>query len=166
LIALARIGHFDLLPRLYENVVVPTEVYNEVVIAGEGLPGAKQVAVATWIQVTAVRDPRALRVAVEETGLGAGEVSAVILAKELAADLLLVDEWKARRFAVAEGLSVKGCIGILESFHRGSLLPDLRRAYIRLLEEKIRSSSAPGQLGEVRSSALIVRWQSEVRAAG
>jgi predicted nucleic acid-binding protein len=138
LIAFARIGHFDLLPKLYGTILIPTEVYNEVVIAGAGMPGAKQTAEASWIQVTAVRDSAALRAAVEKTGLGTGEVSAVILAKELAADLLLVDEWKARRFAMAEGLSVKGCIGILESFHRRGLLPDLRGAYIRLLAEKIR----------------------------
>lgn len=138
LIALARIGHFDLLPKLYGIIVIPTEVYNEVVIAGAGLPGAKQTAGANWIQISAVRDAAALKMAVEKTGLGAGEVSAVILAQELSADLLLVDEWKARRFALAEGLSVKGCIGILESFHRRGLLLDLRGAYIRLLAEKIR----------------------------
>jgi hypothetical protein len=34
-------------------------------------------------------------------------------------------------------LSVQGCIGILESFHRRGLLPDLRGAYLRLLTEKI-----------------------------
>jgi predicted nucleic acid-binding protein len=138
LISLARIGHFDLLPKLYGIVVIPTEVYNEVVIAGAGLPGAKQAAGANWIQATAVRDSAALKLAVEKTGLGTGEVSAVILAKELAADLLLVGEWKARRYAMAESLSVQGCIGILESFHRRGLLPDLRGAYIRLLAEKIR----------------------------
>ena len=102
------------------------------------MPGAKQAAGATWVQVTALRDSAALRAAIEKTGLGMGEVSAVILAKELAADLLLVDEWKARRFALAEGLAVKGCIGILESFHRSGLLLDLRGAYVRLLAEKIR----------------------------
>lgn len=138
LIALARIGHFDLLPKLYGGIIVSAEVYNEVVIAGAGLPGAKQAAQAAWIQVTPVRDSTALKVAVEKTGLGIGEVSAVLLAKELAVDLLLMDEWKARRYAVAEGLSVKGSIGILESLYRRAFLADLRGAYIGLLAEKIR----------------------------
>jgi predicted nucleic acid-binding protein len=138
LIALARIGHFELLPELYENIVIPTEVYNEVVIAGAGLPGASQVARSDWIQVEAVRNTVALKLASEKTGLGTGELSAIVLAKELAADLLLVDEWKARRFAVAEGLAVQGCIGILESLYRRELLTDLRNAYLRLIEQKIR----------------------------
>ena len=69
LIALARIGHFDLLPKLYGIIVIPTEVYSEVVIAGAGLPGAKQTAAANWIQITAVRDAAALKMAVEKRDL-------------------------------------------------------------------------------------------------
>ena len=49
-------------------------------------------------------------------------MSAVFLAKELAADLVLLDERKARRFAQQEGLTVAGCIGILEDlFERGRI---------------------------------------------
>ena len=138
LIALARIDHFDLVPKLYQNVVVPTEVYNEIVIAGAGLPGAVQVARAEWIQITPLRNATALQLAVEKTGLGTGELSAIILAQELQADLLLMDEWKARRYATAEGLAVQGCNGILENLYRRDFLSDLRSAYIRLLAHKIR----------------------------
>lgn len=38
LIALARIGRLDLLLRLFERVLVSVEAYNEVVIAGAGMP--------------------------------------------------------------------------------------------------------------------------------
>jgi predicted nucleic acid-binding protein len=138
LIALARIDHFDLVPKLYERVIISTEVYNEVVIAGAGLPGAIQVAGAEWIQVTPVRDSAAVQSALEKTGLGAGELSAIILAQEVQADLLLMDEWRARRYATAEGLAVQGCVGILETLYRRSVLTDLRTAYIRLLAQKIR----------------------------
>jgi predicted nucleic acid-binding protein len=73
-----------------------------------------------------------------ETGLGAGELSAVQLAKETGADLVLLDELKARRYAIAQELPVIGCIGILENLFRAGHLADLREAYIRLLAEKIR----------------------------
>lgn len=138
LIALARIDHLDLVPKLYENIIIPTEVYNEVVIAGTGLPGATHVARADWIQITPVRDTGALQKAIEKTGLGTGEVSAIVLTKELRADLLLMDEWRARRFAMTEGLAVQGCIGILETLYRKAILTDLRSAYIRLLAQKVR----------------------------
>lgn len=93
---------------------------------------------AKWIQIVPLRDPHALGLALQRTGFGSGELSAVILAQELNADLVLMDEWKARRYAVAEGIAVQGCIGILESLHRRNLLPDLRRAWIQLLAQKIR----------------------------
>jgi uncharacterized protein len=41
LISLARIGHLDLLPKLFERVLIPTEVYNEIVIDGAGKTGSR-----------------------------------------------------------------------------------------------------------------------------
>jgi hypothetical protein len=138
LITLARIGHLDSLHKLYEAVHIPTEVYNEVVIAGAGMPGAAAVSKADWIHVTAVRDSERLAKAISKTGLGAGETSAVFLAKELAADLTLMDEWKARRFAIEEGLAVVGCVGILEELYRRGEIKDLRQTYQELLRQNIR----------------------------
>jgi hypothetical protein len=47
----ARINRLGLLPNLFERVQVSIEVYNGVVIAGAGMPGAKQVSQADWIEV-------------------------------------------------------------------------------------------------------------------
>jgi hypothetical protein len=114
LISLARIGRLDLLSKLYPRVCVSVEVYKEVVTKGSGLPGAQQVAAAQWIEVREIRDSAATVKAIEQTGLGAGEVSAVILAKEISAELILMDEIRGRKFARASGFEVIGCIGILE----------------------------------------------------
>ena len=70
--------------------------------------------------------------------LGAGERGAILLAKSLPADLVLLDEWKARRVARDAGLSVVGCLGILEAGARSGLVSDLRQAYIDLLRHGIR----------------------------
>jgi predicted nucleic acid-binding protein len=72
------------------------------------------------------------------TGLGVGEVSAIFLAKELPADLVLLDERRARRFAQEEGLAVAGCIGILEDLFERGELKDLRAAYQELIRHKAR----------------------------
>lgn len=40
LIALARIGQLGALGKLYGTVHIPTEVHDEVVVAGAGMPGA------------------------------------------------------------------------------------------------------------------------------
>jgi predicted nucleic acid-binding protein len=123
---------------LYPMVLIPAEVYNEVVIAGAGRPGATAVAKADWIRVSAVQDTEGLAQAISRTGLGAGEVSAVLLAKELTADLILMDEWKGRKLAIEEGLAVAGCVAILEELYRRGHVEDLRRIYQDLLLQKIR----------------------------
>ena len=45
--------------------------------------------------------------------LDPGEAEAIALAKELGADLLLIDERIGRRFAEAEQIACKGVVGIL-----------------------------------------------------
>jgi len=44
LIALALIDRLDLLPDIFDEVIVPEAVYNEVVRGGAGRPGAEKVA--------------------------------------------------------------------------------------------------------------------------
>ncbi len=138
LITLARIGHLDSLHKLYETVHIPSEVYNEVVIAGAGMPGAASVANVDWLHVTPVQDAEGLAKAIVRTGLGRGEISAIFLAKELVADLTLMDERKGRRLALEEGLSVVGCIGILEEMYRRDEIKDLRQIYQELIRQNIR----------------------------
>ena len=60
------------------------------------------------------------------------------LAKSLSADLVLLDEWKARRIAREAGLAIMGCLGVLEAATRRGLVADLRQAYIDLLRQGIR----------------------------
>ena len=138
LIALARIGHLDSLRKLYPDVHISVEVYDEVVVAGAGMPGAIAVDNADWVHVAPVRDAKALAQAIMRTGLGAGEVSAVLLAKELAADLILMDEHKGRKLAIKEGLAVAGCVAILEALYCRGDITDLRDIYRELLFQKIR----------------------------
>ena len=138
LIALARVDSLDLLSELYPLVQIPTEVYNEVVIEGAGLPGALQVAGAAWIQVTPVRNTEKLRSAIGDTGFGRGEVAVVHLAQELGAQVVLMDERRARRYAEDAGLITFGCIGILEMLYRKGVVTDLRQLYERLLAQDFR----------------------------
>jgi uncharacterized protein len=138
LITLARIGYLDALYKLYETVNIPTEVYDEVVIAGAGMPGAAAVSKADWINVTPVQDAAGLAKAIVKTGLGRGEISAIFLAKELVADLTLMDERKGRSLALEEGLSVVGSVGILEEVYRCGEIKDLRQIYEELLRQNMR----------------------------
>lgn len=95
-----------------------------------------------------VPDARALELAIAESGLGSGEMSAIILGRELNADLVLMDESKARRYAIAEGLAVQGCIGILENLYQRNYLLDLRGAHIRLLAVELHQSGRAASIND------------------
>jgi predicted nucleic acid-binding protein len=56
LIILARIGHLQLLADLYGRVVIPSEVHDEVVVAGRGRPGSEEAREASWIDVRPITD--------------------------------------------------------------------------------------------------------------
>jgi hypothetical protein len=137
LISLARIGRLDLLRDLYSRILIPFEVYREVTVTGDGLPGSEQVRRANWIEVVERRATH-LPLAAQCQSLGAGERGAILLASELNADLTLIDEWKARRIASDAGLSGAGCVGCWkQEFYRG-LVPDLRGTYVELLRQGVR----------------------------
>lgn len=115
LIALARAGRLDLLPRLYRQVVIPPAVHGELAI-GSGRPGATALAgalAASWLRVEPVVDRQAL----QELGqlLDLGEAEAIALAEQLDARFLLIDEAAGRQIARRRGVPLTGVAGVLLS---------------------------------------------------
>jgi predicted nucleic acid-binding protein len=137
LIILAKLGCFDLLNRLFPRLYISPEVHHEVVIAGTGLPGASEVSRAEWIEVKAVQNPAALSSARRKHGLGPGEMSTILLAKELAANPVLLDDDRARRLARAEGLEIMGSVVLLEAFYLRGYLADLQNVFRQLLAHHV-----------------------------
>ena len=138
LITLARLGRLDLLRQLFGRIHIAGEVHEEVVVRGAGRAAAEAVAGADWIEIhppAAVPELAGLRA---RHPLGAGELATVLLARALPAELAIIDERSARRLAQAQGVTVIGCVGILERGHRRGFVPDLRDAYGQLLVHGIR----------------------------
>lgn len=123
LIALAQIDHFALLRGLYGHLYIPTAVREEVVTAGQGRPGAGLTGDADWIDVVEVHDRAAVQILADR--LDIGESQAIVLAIELDADLLLIDEARGRRVAEARGIARTGTIGTLIMGKRRGLLPSV-----------------------------------------
>ncbi|MFQ5853014.1 MAG: DUF3368 domain-containing protein [Candidatus Binatia bacterium] len=111
LITLARINRLDLLPKLAKKVYIPPAVYDEVVGKGKDRPGSREVMRATWITRRRVRDQRA--VARLRAQLGGGEAEAIVLARELSADFVILDDARARQIAEREGNKGLGLLGLL-----------------------------------------------------
>ncbi len=99
LISLAKIESFNLLQQLYGSLTISAEVYAEVVVSGARLPGSSETSGSSWIQVKQVKRPDDITAAQERFGLGIGELSTLILAKELGADLVILDDLRARKLA-------------------------------------------------------------------
>ena len=80
-----------------------------------------------WLELASVNpvDDDAFR------ALGAGERAAITLALSMGADLILIDERKGTRAALAKGLEVTGTLGILRLAARDGLI-DLADCFARL----------------------------------
>jgi predicted nucleic acid-binding protein len=123
--------------QVYGTLTISAEVYAEVVVSGAGFPGAVETSRSDWIQVRHVTNAGTLATAQARSGLGLGELSTIVLAKELPADLVILDDLAARRLARREGLGVQGTIAILEAGLRRGYVSDLRAAYRDLLERGV-----------------------------
>lgn len=111
LVNLARIGRLHLLEKLYTEITIPQAVYQEVVINGQGFPGADEISKANWISVEKIIDQR--HVQILSYNLDLGESEAIVLALQGSADLLLMDERIGRDMARHLGLIFTGTIGAL-----------------------------------------------------
>ncbi len=103
-------------------------------MSGAGLPGALEVDRADWIETRQVQNHAGLFEMRGRHGLGTGELSSIVLAKELRADIVLLDDYQARTLAKSENLVVRGTLGVLETSFQQGHLADLRGAFSQLLK--------------------------------
>lgn len=137
LIYLAKIGKLSLLEKLFKEVLIPEEVFNEVVIRGkeEQHPDAFIVEKAVengWIKVKKIEALGQL----EEFGIDSGEAHAISLARSLGL-VVLIDQAHARIAAKALGLKPRGTVFVLFAALRKKLITP--KEYLNLLEELVKS---------------------------
>jgi predicted nucleic acid-binding protein len=116
LISLDKIGHLEVLRRLFPDVVVPAAVAREV---------SPRMSLPSWIQVRTPTAPHGLDFPDQ---FGPGECEAIALAVELRAFRLIVDEIAARRFAARLGIAIVGTAGVLGLAKADALIPQLKPA--------------------------------------
>lgn len=130
LINLAAVSHLNLLQELYGTIYIPQAVYDEIVIDGVGQAGANEVDQADWIKIEPVINQP--MVSSLQTDLDVGEAEAIVLAVELNADLLLLDERKGRLVAHRLGLNYIGLLGLLIRAKQEQLISDVKPTMDRL----------------------------------
>ena len=110
IINLAAIDQVELLHALYEEIIVPPAVYDEITVKGEGQSGSDLIQYR-WIKMSEFSNTNfaeALKLELDD-----GEAEAIALAVELKSDLLLMDERKGRSIAEKFDLKYIGLLGIL-----------------------------------------------------
>lgn len=123
LIALAAIERLDLVPALFETVLIPPAVAQEI---PRSIPVAPP-----WLEVQSLRS--ALPTIVLRRTLGDGEREALGLALETHADRIILDDLPARRIAQAAGLNVVGTVGVLLGAKQAGLITRIRPELDNLL---------------------------------
>ncbi len=138
LIGLAKADRFYLLKEIFGKIHIPVGVYEEVVLEGRGRAGAREVNEATWIEIVEVKDKLAVEVLQDE--LDKGESESVVLAREIEANWVLMDERVARRKLEALGIDRIGTLGILLKAKEIGLLENVRPEMDKLRTKGFRIS--------------------------
>jgi predicted nucleic acid-binding protein len=104
IIALQRINHLWLLENLAEEIFIPYAVNKEI-------KSKKDINLPACFKVKEAKDKLYIRQNCKY--LHIGEVEAIALAKDIKADLIILDDRKARKLAEKEGLKVAGLLALL-----------------------------------------------------
>jgi hypothetical protein len=108
LIALATCDGLDLLLQVYEDIKIPEAVYAEIVA-----PEKSYADVLGKFLVGRVVKVQPIQKKFVITGLGRGEIEAMSLYNQISADILLIDDQKARSIAEQNNITCIGVLGFL-----------------------------------------------------
>ncbi len=109
IISLLKLNRLELLQQLYQEIYIPLAVYNEIE-AGKVKGYYQDLVEVDWINICRVQDDQAVKYFLD---LDAGESEAIILATEMNADLIILNETLGRFHAKHADLKVTGTIGVL-----------------------------------------------------
>jgi len=130
------VGLAHVLPKLFDQVLIPCEVANEM-----RHPKAPQAvrdflaAPPAWLHI---RSPQTMLTLPQ---LDAGEAAAISLAVETSS-ILLIDEQDGRAAALEHGLQIVGAIGVLERAANEGLITDLQQVHQKIRTLRFHVSDA------------------------
>ena len=130
---LGKLDRLSLLPQLFGEVVVPPEVMAEIERGSASATLPQGIRQTGWIRIMEPGDQA--EIAELERFLDRGEAEAIVLAEELKATLLLIDEYDGRKIAEERGIEITGTLGVLLRGKRAGLIAGVRPEVERLLKE-------------------------------
>jgi len=133
IISLLKISRLDILKELYSEISIPYAVFQEIE-AGKNKGYYQDLSNIDWIKIVKIQDKQALKYFLD---LDAGEAEAIVLATEIGADLILIDEKLGRFHAKHADLKVTGTIGVLIKAKNKGIVKDLKSLLYELTEKEV-----------------------------
>ncbi len=133
LISLLKISRLDILESLYKKILIPKAVYDEVE-AGKNKDYYSDLLEFPWIDVVEIEDKQAIKYYVD---IDAGEAEAILLATEIQADLIIMDEKLGRLHAKHADLKVTGTAGVLIKAKSEGWVTEVRPLLFELIKKDV-----------------------------
>ena len=127
------INRLHLLQKLFKKIIIPNKVYNELLELEKFGFDVSSIKNTTWIEI---RNPQNFKLVDElKKKLDEGESEGIVLAKELNADYLLIDEQAGREIATSLGLHIIELLGILIKAKEQKIIIQLKPMIDELIEK-------------------------------
>ncbi len=133
IISLLKLSRLNLLKELYSEISIPYAVFKEVE-AGKNKGYYQDLSKLDWINIVEIRDKHVLKFFLD---IDAGEAESIVLANEIEADLIILDEILGRFHAKHANLKVTGTIGILIKAKKQGLLSELKPLLYELVNKNV-----------------------------
>lgn len=144
LIALSSVDRLDLMQLLFDEVIIPVSVHDEVM--GQAAKIAAELPFFIRVEPIAAELP----VRFLKLNLHTGESEAIALALERQIQGIILDDKRAREIASELGLKVIGTLGLLILAKQKGLLPNVRPIMAQIIE-RVNFRIAPSVLNRALS---------------
>ena len=131
ILSLLKIDKIDILKELYGKIIIPLAVYQEIE-KGKYKQYYQDITLLNWIEIKKIQDTNSTDYFFD---LDDGEAEVLILAKEINADLVLLDEIIGRRYAKQLQINLTGTIGILLKAKEKGLIISIKDLLLELVEK-------------------------------
>jgi uncharacterized protein len=130
---LFKIGELDLLHKVYNEIFLPKAVMDELLALENFGVNIDSIKLASWVKSVEVTERSTVNQLLLDLDLG--EAEAIVLAKNINADWLLIDETKGRAIAKKSGLQTIGLLGVFLFAKNEGIINEVK-PYVELLITK------------------------------
>lgn len=131
LIILGKIDELEILKDLYGEIIIPQAVFEEVTIKNDF--AKEKILNSSWIKILEVQDKTNRKI--YQAKLHDGEVEVMMLAKEISAELLIIDDNAAKKTAKFLEFKVTGTLGILLKAKSKKIISEVKPILEKMLNK-------------------------------